>query len=67
MSERRGLLLIEQQRGRHLDEADAAIGEFARFDPQVGDVVDREAEAALRQRREMLALQRPQLRETCSG
>ena len=44
---RRRLFLIEQQRGRNLDVADAAIGQFARVDPQIGDVVDREAEAAL--------------------
>ena len=45
---------VEQQRGRHLDEAEAAVGEFARLDPQVGDVVEREAEAALGERREAL-------------
>ena len=60
---RRGLPLIEQQRRRHLDEADAAVGEFARLDPQVGDVIDREAEAALRQGREMLGLGRAQIAE----
>ena len=44
---RRVLSLIQQQRRRHLDEADAAVGEFARLDPQVSDVIDGETEAAL--------------------
>ena len=59
----RALPLIEQQRGRHLDEADAAVGEFPRLDPQIGDVIDREAEAALRQRREMFGLGGPKIAE----
>ena len=63
MSDDGRLLLIEQQRGRNLDEAHAAIGQFARLDPQIGDVVDREAVAARCQRRQMLALDRPQIAE----
>ena len=54
----RGLPGIEQQRRRHLDEAHAAIGKVARLEAQVGDVVDRETVAALRQRREMLGFGR---------
>ena len=42
---RRGVLLVEQERGRHLEIAHAAVGEFAAIDPEVGDVVDRELEA----------------------
>ena len=63
MSEAEALPLIEQQRRRHLDEADAAVGQFARLDPQVGDMIDREAVAALRQGREMFGLGRAQLAE----
>ena len=55
------LPLVEQQRGRHLDEADAAVGELARLDPEVGDVIDREAEAALRQRGEVFGLDRAEM------
>ena len=54
---------IEQQRRRHLDEADAAVGEFPRLDPQIRDMIDREAVAALRQRGEMLGLGRAELAE----
>ena len=59
----RGLPLIEQQRSRHLDIADAAVGQFARLDPEIGDVVDREPEAALGQGREMFDFDRTQLAE----
>ena len=59
----RGLPRVEQQRGGHLDEADAAVGQFARLDPQVGDVIDGETVAALRQRREMFGLRRAEIAE----
>ncbi len=52
----RALRGVEQQRRRHLDEADAAISELARFEAEVSDMIDREPVAALRQRREVLAL-----------
>ena len=55
--------LVEQQCGRHLDVADAAVGEVARLDPQVGDMVDREPETALRQRRQMFGLDRTEIAE----
>ena len=63
MSEAEVCRLIEQQRRRHLDEADAAVGEFARLDPQIGDVIDRETVTSLRQRREMLGLDRAEIAE----
>src|SRR3954468_24072580 len=59
----RGLPGIEQQRRRHLDEADAAVGQFPRFEPEIRDMVDREAVAALRQRRQVLGLGRPDIAE----
>ncbi len=43
----RVLLGIEQQRRRYLDEANATVREFPRFDPQIRDMVDREAITAL--------------------
>jgi len=43
----RALPGIEQQRRRHLDEADAAVGELARLEAEIADMVDREAVAAL--------------------
>src|SRR5690242_9735841 len=55
------LLGIEQQRGRHLDEAHAAVGKLARFEAQIGDMVDRETIVALRKRREMLGLGGPEI------
>ncbi len=57
----RGLPLIEQQGRGHLDEADAAVGQFAWLDPQIGDVIDREAIAALRQSRQMFGLGRAEM------
>ena len=51
-------LRIEQQRSRHLDEADAAVGKLARLEAQIGDVIDREAVAALRQCGEVLGFGR---------
>src|SRR6185437_9447569 len=59
----RGLPLVEQQRRRQLDVADAPVGQFARLDPQIGDVVDREAEAALGEGGQMFDLDRPELAE----
>ena len=67
MSEVEVCFWIEQQRGRHLDEADAAVGKFARLDPQIGDMVDREAVAALRQCGEMFALGRAEIAERRSA
>ncbi len=60
---RRVQLLVEQQGSRHLDEADAAVGQFARLDPQVADVIDGETIAALGQRRQMFGLGRAQIAE----
>ena len=59
----RTLLGIEQQCRRHLDEPDATVGEVARLDPQVGDVIDREAVPALRQRGEILDFGRAEVTE----
>src|SRR5580704_6749226 len=58
-----GQFLIEQQRRRYLDVADAAVGKLPRLDSQIGDVIDREAVTALRQCREMLGLGRAELAE----
>src|SRR5580692_1021587 len=45
---------IEQQGRRRLDETEAALIELARLDPQIGEIVDREAIAAFGKRGEAL-------------
>ena len=53
-----GIVRVEQQVARHLDEAEAARRKLARLDPQVLQVVEREPEAAVGQRGEPLVLDR---------
>ena len=50
---------VEQQRRRRLDEAEAAVGELARLDAQIGQPVEREPEAELAERRQAFVLDRP--------
>ena len=52
--------LVEQQLGRHLQEAERAVGQLLRLHAQVGDVIHGEAEAALGQRRQAFVLDRPE-------
>ena len=56
---RGGTRTVEQQRRRHLDEAEAALVQFARIDAQIGEIVHGEAEAALGERGQALVLDRP--------
>ena len=58
---------VEQQRGRHLDEAEAALGELARLHAQVGHVVHREAEAEIGERGDAGLLDRPHLAHRALG
>ena len=49
---------VEQQGRRRLDEAEAALVQFARLEAKIGEIVDGEAKSALGERRQALVLDR---------
>ena len=57
-----GAVTIEQKGGRHLDEAEAAIGEVARLDLEIAHMVHGEAETPGHQGGEAFALERAKRR-----
>ncbi len=52
---------IEQQLGRHFEEAERALAQLVRVDAKIGDVVHREAEAALGKRGQGFVLDRAEI------